>query len=104
MKKWENFKINGESFEVNTKESVIEDGLYGYDSIYDAYTRPSQTKIAIWERWENWFYSNHGYCVVSSRNCNFFSIAGYVTDEITGFRYHCYITASHNKAWQVVEG
>ena len=71
MKKWENFKINDELFEVNTVDVEIE---------------------------------NNGYCTIVSRNCNFFSIAGYVTDKDTKERYYCYITASHNKAWKVVEG
>ena len=104
MKKWENFKINDELFEVNTVDVEIENNIRGYGDIFDAYGRPSRTKIGIWEDWENWFIENNGYCTIVSRNCNFFSIAGYVTDKDTKERYYCYITASHNKAWKVVEG
>ena len=104
MKKWENFKINGERFEVNTVDVEIENTLRGYGDIFDAYGRPSQIKISIWEDWENWFIENNGYCTIVSRNCMFFSIAGYVTDKESKERYYCYITASHNKAWKAVEG
>ena len=104
MRKWTNFKINGERFEVNNVDTETENTLRGYWDIFDAYSRPSETKKQIWESWESWFNQNDGYCKIVSRNCNFFSIAGYVTDKETKERYYCYITASHNKAWKVVEG
>lgn len=104
MRKWENYEINMERFEVNTVDTEVENGLSGYDDIYDAYGKPSRTKVSIWNEWYYWFTHNGGYCRIVSRNCNFFSIAGYVTDQETKERYYCYITASHNKAWKVVEG
>ena len=104
MKKWVNMTLNGERFEVNTVDVEIENNLHGYGDIYNTYGRPSTTKISIWHDWESWFRNNGGYCTIVSRNCNFFSIAGYVTDELTKERYYCYITASHNKAYKVVEG
>ena len=104
MRKWTMEEINGERFEVNNVDVEVENGIRGYDSIYMAYERPSSIKVAIWYGWYDWFRKNDGYCRIVSRNCNFFSIAGYVTDEYTKERYYCYITASHNKAWKVVEG
>lgn len=104
MRKWETMTINSERFEVNTVDLEVENGLRGYDNIYEAYDNPSETKRAIWNDWKNWFTFYGGYCRIVSRNCNFFSIAGYVTDEDTKERYYCYITKAHNKAWKVVEG
>jgi hypothetical protein len=101
MRKWTNETINGERFEVNNVDVEIENNLHGYYSIYEAYGRPSETKKAIWYEWRKWFNDNGGDCVIVSRNCNFFSIEGYVTDQETKERYYCYITASHNKAWKV---
>lgn len=104
MKKWTIETINDERFEVNNVDLETENNLRGYDTIYEAYGRPSGTKIGIWYSWQEWFVRNGGYCKIVSRNSNFFSIAGYVTDKETKERYYCYITASHNKAWKVVEG
>ena len=104
MRKWTNFEINGERFEVNTVDVEVENNLHGYDDIFDAYGNPSSIKRCIWNEWWTWFHQNDGYCKIVSRNCNFFSIAGYVTDKETKERYYCYITAAHNKAWKVIEG
>ena len=104
MKKWTNYEIMGERFEVNIVDAEIENNIRGYDTIYEAYERPSGTKIGIWYSWQEWFVRNGGYCKIVSHNCNFFTIAGYVTDSTTKERYYCYITAAHNRAWKVVEG
>ena len=104
IRKWKYDEINMERFEINTVDTERETYISGYDEIWDAYGRPSQTKINIWNGWYFWFTRNDGYCKIVSRNSNFFSIAGYVTDKETKDRYYCYITPMHNKAWKVVEG
>ena len=76
--------------------------LQGYDDIYDAYRRPSEYKVDIWRDWEEWFYRNDGHCVISSKNCNFFSIEGFVTDRESGKRYFAYITYANNRLYEVL--
>lgn len=95
-------EINNELF-ILDKHSPIpyETNLRGYTSIYDAYKHPSDTKVNIWKSWLLWFHENEGTCVVSSKNCNFFTIEGYVTDKETGKRYFAYITYANKRLYAV---
>lgn len=98
-KRWTLLEINGEAFELDTKETV-QDPVVFYKSVYDVYGRCSDTKKCIWESWANWFRecNSHMYGVIS-HNCNFFTISGVVTWEDN--EYFLVITASHNRAWKV---
>ena len=103
MKKWEVKTINGKAFDVNIIDTIPWDYTKGYNSIHEAYGKPSFTKICIWDKWVEWFYKNDGYCKIVSRNSNYFSIAGYVVDSETKDRYYCYITYANQRAWLVKE-
>ena len=105
MKKIE---LNGRIFEAREKyrdfkgETVEQyfNPRYTYNDIFDAYDRPSQAKIEIWNDWERWA-REQGFSVwIESRNCFMFTIGfvGYIheTDE-TITEYRGIITPSHNK-------
>lgn len=95
-------ELNGVTFTLDKNNPIpYETNLRGYTNIYDAYNRPSVTKKAIWEEWLLWFDENDGTLVISSKNCNFFSIEGYVTDKETGKRYFAYITHANNRLYEV---
>ena len=96
--------LNGINFKVlnDTKSGKmwlehIEEPCKGYNSIWDAYDRPSTTKESIWNEWKTWFLDTfkNGEMVVSSKNCNFFSISfrGYTENRL----YKGYITATRNE-------
>lgn len=96
--------LNGRSFKVlnNLKSGKymlenIETPCKGYNTIWDAYTRPSTTKESIWKDWIEWFNDTfqRGEMVVCSKNCNFFSISfrGYTEKRL----YKGYITYSRNE-------
>lgn len=99
-RRYESIRLNGEYFELDTKERTQETAISRCD-VSDVYDRPSTTKIAIFNEWSNWFLNNDGYCGVASHNSNFFTIQGYVTDKLTGKRYYCYITHAHNRCIEV---
>ena len=100
--------INGVDFEVinNRKNdiSAIEwyENHYKGMTIWDCYSRPSHTKVSIYDWWwkfaviELGLYNFH----VCSYNCNFFSLyfEGYYHDE-DGKRHfgRFYITHAHNR-------
>lgn len=95
--------INGASFTLDKNNPIpYETELNGYHDIYDAYNNPSHAKVRIWRSWFTWFHENDGTCVVASKNCNFFSIEGYVTDKETGKRYFAYITHANNRLYEVL--
>lgn len=95
-------ELNGETFTLDKKNPVpYEVELTGYHNIYDAYNRPSDAKVGIWESWMIWFHENDGTCVVATKNCNFFTIEGYVTDKETGKRYFAYITHANHRLYAV---
>ena len=81
-----------------------------YDSINDAYDRPSACKVAIWEDWRCWF---HRECImgegvadakmwISSRNCFMFTITAYIVYN-DGSGYVFYITRDHNHAYPLAQ-
>lgn len=100
-KRYETIDLFGKSFELDTKETKRYVPITRR-SIDDCYGRCSNTKRVIWNEWYDWFISNNGLCRVASYNCNFFTIEGYVRDFETQRNYYCYITASHNKCYEVV--
>ena len=102
MKKWDIETINGERFEVNHVDTYTTAPHVNTRDIDDCYGRPSSTKLRIFNEWSNWFLNNDGYCGVYSYNSNIFTITGVVVDKETQKLYYCYITPSHNKAWEIV--
>ena len=69
-----------------------------YESIYQAYGRPSETKVYIWESWKRWFEGVNGHnkdMWICSKNCNFFSIA--FTYSHNGITVIGHITASKQR-------
>ena len=101
-KKWIVAEVGCIDFEVN-----MVDYLTSYEvgkrrktrGLYDCYSRPSDTKIEIWEQWKRWFFDMDSYDVwVESYNTNFFTIAG--TIEWKGGKYFIYITPAHNRMWK----
>jgi len=101
-KRYARVEINGVEFILDKKEPVpYEHYLNGYRDIHDAYGRPSVYKCAIWREWDYWHRENGGYCVISSKNCNFFSLTGYVNDKETGKRYMTHITYANQYLYEV---
>ena len=94
-RRYETIDLFGRTFTLDTK------GDTGYApiaqlSVNDVYGRCSARKQAIWADWLSWFEQNNGWCGVSSHNCNFFTIQGYVRNFETREMYFCYITHAHN--------
>lgn len=103
-KRWNYILLNGIGFELDMKNPATYETIGGYGDISEAYERPSERKIGIYNNWWFWFRQNNGNCAVASKNCNFFTISGYVTDSETGKLYNCYITPSHNYCYEIIEG
>lgn len=102
MTRFESIIINGKSFELDTKEAGVNPNMVIRD-IRDVCGRPSETKVAIWEKWVTWFVSNDGACTISSYNSYFFSIHGVVHDYVSDEWYECFITAGHNRCKLIKE-
>lgn len=101
-KRYSRVEINGIEFILDKKDPVpYEHHLNGYLDINHAYNRPSVYKQSIWREWDLWHRENRGYCVISSKNCNFFSITGFIDDMETGKRYMTYITYANNYLYEV---
>lgn len=103
----------GRRFELVNADSVAGKAIVNrclspiqYSNIYDAYDRPSQTKIEIWDDWKKWFDNIHnieqshksysGFMFIYSRcTTNFTIVFNAVKGERTIFGY---ISKDHNKA------
>ena len=96
-KRYENIKLNGMDFILDTSKKSRIPATFTVSGIHDVYGRCSKTKEDIWYSWSSWFMDNDGLCTISSHNSNFFTIVGYIRDNITGKRYECYITRSYNR-------
>ena len=103
-KRWNYILLNGIGFELDMKNPATYETVGDYGDIREAYNRPSDRKMRIYDDWWFWFRQNNGNCAVASYNCNFFTICGYVTDNQTGKRYNCYITPAHNYCYEIIEG
>ena len=90
--------INGKNFELfgTTTRDVVKQR-----SLFDCYTRPSETKCCIWQNWVRWFMEakiwEYG---VSSYNSNFFSINAIARNE-NGKDYMLVITRAHDRAYEI---
>lgn len=78
-----------------------------YDTLWDAYDRPSTAKIEIYDTWKKWFIELGqsagvaGYdWWISSKNTFGFSITGYVVYE-DGTAQAFYITRDHNRMYKM---
>ena len=100
--------INGKTFELFKADAGASATFNGtgaaYDEIYDAYGRPSYTKVSIWHGWCEWCYElnkNEMPCVlwIASHNCMSFSIGGKV--QYNGHVYRLWITRDHNRAYLI---
>ena len=100
-------EINGETFELFNSDSLdVEIFTNGaaYDEIYEAYGRPSATKVQVWHDWCEWCYDlnkNGMPCElwIASHNCMSFSIRGKV--QYNGYVYDLWITKCHNRAYLI---
>ena len=84
--------INGRVFE-ECRNAYKE--IY-YNSLYDAYTKPSYRKESIFEDWKDWTHicnrcTRYG---IHSRNSQFFTITGTIIEG--GEMYDFTITPVHN--------
>ncbi len=102
MKKKERITINGETFTVEGTTDTFYSVSWGNDErdIFEAYGRPSQTKIAIWRDWCKWAREVGASLVIASHNCFRFTIRGNV--EYNGKMYNLYITDCYNRAYEVI--
>lgn len=97
--------INGETFELfKSKLNETESFTNGaaYDAIYEAYGRPSYSKVSIWHEWCEWCYTlnkNGIPCTleIGSHSCHQFSIYGKI--KFGGHVYDLWITKCHNRAY-----
>lgn len=106
--------LNGIGFEVvnrNTKEgeriyeiALTKCGTYYYfEDIFEAYAKPSITKVNIWTSWVRWFNewtlfpirAERREMFITSRNGFNFSIGFNV--HMDGISYYGLITKNHNK-------
>lgn len=98
--------IDGEYFEVikprRHEVEIQHRGQWGYVNIWQAYEKPSDTKVAIWEYWYNFFGDEtHRFCnpFISSRNCFSFTVTFNVYDENFDFIGVARITKDHNRLY-----
>lgn len=110
--------ICGETFEVLEPSNLAMVGHskpdYASDDIWEAYRRPSQTKVRVWHAWHDWYENvkekyNLGFwdgecdMWIESHNAQFYTIGGFflIPDpeygELTYYRYR--ITANHKYIW-----
>lgn len=89
--------INNRTFTINKKAL---DTRVQYGTIEQAYGRPSQNKVRIYESWLRWASdaSVYGFGIVS-KNTNVFTLGGSV--HVDGKTYRIYITPSSNYAWEI---
>lgn len=92
-------ELNGINFEVvkDLPTSI------NYDDIFEAYGRPSNTKIRVWNDWKDWqqeaiatdtFKDLH--IGIHAAGCQTFSITGHGYDG-NGTRYDFFITRDHDR-------
>ena len=92
--------INERTFELVSRQGVYRE-IHPHRSIWDCYSKPSRTKVEIYEDWLKWAVEadveSFGVC---GYNCNIFTLTGlfYNNDD------ECYflkITPTHNYATKI---
>ena len=103
--------INGVEFEVhksNTADIRTEINHmrnWGFDSIYDAYEKPSRYNVEIWEEWLDWARNCFDENFNISRMCitgptsKHFSIKAPIYDDNYDLRGYLWITKLHNRVY-----
>lgn len=96
-------EINGKNFELITPKQLPNYDRVAFGSRYDLfdyYKNPSDTKIAIWEHWIEWFCMTDGitnYYVSGANSMQFTITASYKDSD--GNKYIMYITRSHHRIY-----
>lgn len=104
--------IGGENFEYMGSIKQPSTHEQNYFDIFDAYSRPSQRKINVWNFWDNWlknimditqdwFFCNRLW--VATYNTFMFTIEGIITHPETNKLMFVRITPSHNYCWSITE-
>lgn len=98
-------EINGRTFQVinkRDKEALAKrvqhhKDSYTHKTIWNAYGRPSLTKVEIWDNWDNWARNTDEvtYFEVSGAGSHFFSIEAVV--ELDGVEGLMIITAYNDR-------
>ena len=85
-----------------TERATI-DYRHTYADIFKAYTKPSSTKVAVWQDYYNYFkeLSEDAVVRVLSRNVYMFSIIAEFT--YNGSRYLAYIYPTHDDLFRVID-
>ena len=105
MRKNKIVKINGTDFELckwadnPPTWARVQNVNPRYNELSEAYGHYSTRKANAWRKWKEWAIGMPCRIWIESRNCNFFSIAGFC--EWENVRYWVYITYAHNRAWKV---
>ena len=112
-KRYETITINGIEFIYDTKGGKKpEFTRWDYSTIYTAYNKPSETKIAIWESWKRWLHEivvktgwqdQDNVMWVDSRNGFIFTISGYIVNPDTYELLGIHITPTKNECWSITE-
>lgn len=109
-----NVEINGVQFEVSkrryTRDEITSIALDGGRNLYHFYDRPSHAKESIYQEWLDWSHGVNGLFYWGVRSANTFQFTlggiiendGNVVDELGRGDYVVYITASHNRLYEVV--
>lgn len=95
-------KIGNKTFSVHRSKYTNPNRLAYYEgrTLTDCYTKPSATKISIYNEWLHWAVDNNiTHFGLSSYNSNVFSLQGLAT--VDGVDYVLIITPSSNKAYIV---
>ena len=95
--------INGETFTVKKAITGNETtrNYIQYNNIYEAYERPSNTKVEIWEYWFKTLLQADAWRIgVSSKNHNMFTISFMI--EIDCVTYLGYITKTRQELTPIV--
>ena len=105
--------INGINFEIVTGKKATESIIKRYNwccnntryiarNIFQAYARPSNAKIRIFDKWEKYIQEINGHnLMITGISCHYFSLMFELSEPNTNKRYIAYITASHNKLAEI---
>ncbi len=88
--------VNGRTFEITKPSTSPLKPWGGFKSIYEAYKKPSSTKVQIYEDWERWFSECDTLASgVIASSSNFYTHGGIV--RLCGNKlYNVRITYAHN--------
>lgn len=125
MKRMQNMEINWKWFQVKeltARESAnmidAYNHLHKYVDIYDAYKRPSEAKVSIWNEWVQWAREVDIFCYpyevrnlsICATTCQMFTVCAIIRefdrDEIGNYlpvaTYIMVVTKSYNYLYRLV--